>query len=144
MKVFGHPLHLMLIHFPSALFPMELVLCCIYFFTGQLSFGQAAFYTMAGGVVLGWVAAIFGAMDLIKIPTDKPETMKKALLHGSINVTVVIVYTVLAYSLYKVYPNFPVPKLALLIAKFCVVCFMIVGNFIGGSLVLKDKVGIEK
>lgn len=144
MKIFGHPLHVMLIHFPSALFPIELVFYGIYFFTGQLSFGQSAFYTMAGGVVFGWMAAIFGVADLIKIPAEKPTILKKALLHGSINITVVIVYTILAYSVYKVYPNIPVPKMALIIVKICAVGFMFIGNFMGGSLVLKDKVGIEK
>ena len=144
MKVFGHPLHIMLIHFPSALFPMELVCYALYYYTGQASFAQAALYAMTGGVALGWLAAIFGGMDMLKIPSDKIEIMKKALLHGCINVTVITVYTVLAYSLFKKYPDLPKATITLLIVKFCVVGFMIIANYMGGSLILKDKIGIEK
>ncbi|HTA26967.1 MAG TPA: DUF2231 domain-containing protein [Bacteroidia bacterium] len=144
MKVLGHPIHMMLIHFPSALFPMEFVCYCIYYFTGQVSFAQAAFYAMAGGVGLGWVAVLFGAIDLIKIPADKTEVMKKALLHGSINTTVVIIYTVFFYSLYKKYPMLPPASIGLTVTKAGVIGAMIIGNFMGGRLVLKDRIGAEK
>lgn len=144
MKIFGHPLHIMLIHFPSALFPMELVCYFLYYYTGETSYAQAAFYAMTGGVTLGCFAAIFGAIDIIKIPAEKSEVIKKALIHGCINLTVVIAYFIFAYSLFKKYPVLPPASLALLITKFCLVSFMIVGNYIGGSLILHDKVGIDK
>ena len=143
MKVLGHPIHVMLIHFPSALFPMELVCYFIYYFTGQLSFANAAFYAMAGGVGLGWLAVCFGAFDLIKISPDRTEVMKKALIHGGINITVVIIYTIFFYSLYKNYPVLPSASLGLVIVKALVIVGMITGNFLGGSLVLKDRVGAE-
>lgn len=143
MKLLNHPIHVMLIHFPSALFPMELVCYGLYYYTGALSYAQAAFYAMVGGVALGWLAAIFGVMDLVKIPEGKTDVMKKGLIHGSINTTVVTIYTIFAYSLFKIYPELPKASLVLLISKLCVVVFMIVGNYIGGSLILKDKLGIE-
>lgn len=144
MKVLGHPIHVMLIHFPSALFPMELVCYFLFYYTGQASFATAAFYAMAGGVALGWIAALFGALDLTKIPSHKPAVLKKALIHGSINCTVVIVYTVFFYSLYKKYPELPAASLPLVITKACIVGFMIAGNYIGGSLILEDKLGIKE
>lgn len=143
MKIFGHPLHIMLIHFPSALFPMELVCYGLYWYTGQPSFGTAAFYTLSGGVVLGWLATVFGAIDMIKIPQSKPEVLKKALVHGSINVSVVIVYTVFFAKLAGMYPQIQPPFVSLLVVKCLLVLFMIVGNYIGGSLILKHKLGVE-
>lgn len=143
MRIFGHPIHIMLVHFPSALFPMDAVCYLLYYLNGQLSFGTASFYAVAGGVALGWAAILFGALDLIKIPGDKPLVLQKALIHGAINCMVVIVYTVIFYSLYKKYPVLPAANLALAIAKICIVGFMIAGNYIGGSLILKDKLGIK-
>jgi len=99
---------------------------------------------MAGGVILGWTAVMFGALDLTGISAKNEVVMKKALIHGGINATVVIVYTVLAYSASKKYPESADASLPLLIVKFLTVNFMIVGNYIGGSLILKHKVGIEE
>lgn len=144
MKILGHPIHIMLIHFPSALFPMELVCYSLYYYTGQASFGTAAFYALAMGVVMGWLAVLFGSIDLVKIPADKPAVLKKALLHGSINSTVLIVYTIFFYSLYKKYPVLPAASMGLLIGKACAVLVMIAGNYIGGSLILEDKLGIKE
>lgn len=122
---------------------MELVCYFLYYYTGQASFGTAAFYALAMGVIMGWLAVFFGAIDLVKIPADKPVVLKKALLHGSINSTILIVYTIFFYSLYKKYPALPTANMGLLIGKACAVVVMIAGNYIGGSLILKDKIGIE-
>ncbi len=70
--------------------------------------------------------------------------MQKALIHGGINVSVIIVYTIFAYSAYKKYPALPVASLSLLIIKGALVSLMIIGNYIGGSLILKYKIGIEE
>ena len=144
MKFLGHPIHVMLIHFPSALFPMDLVCYFLYYYYGNASFAEASFYAMAGGVILGWTSALFGALDLSGISVKNEVVMKKALIHGGINASVVIVYTVLACSAYKKYPVMAEASLALLLVKFFTVSFMIVGNYIGGSLILKHKVAIEE
>lgn len=143
MKIFGHPLHVMLIHFPSALFPMDFACAAIYYYTHTTSFSAASFYAMIGGVLLGWLAVIFGAFDLIRVFEKKPAVIKKALLHGGINITVVIVYTVLAYIQYKRYPSILPDGITILFIKAVTISCMIVGNFIGGSLILKDKVAVE-
>ncbi len=144
MKIFGHPLHIMLIHFPSALLPMDFVCYAIYFYTLQTSFAFASFYALVGAVAIGWVAVLFGTLDIIKIPAEKTRTMQKALLHGSINTSVIIVYTVLAYSAYKKFPLLPHATFILLAVRGALVGFMIIGNYLGGSLILKDKIGIEE
>jgi len=144
MKVLGHPVHVMLIHFPSALFPMDLVCYFLYYYYGNASFAEASFYAMSGGVILGWTAAMFGALDLTGISAKNEVVMKKALIHGGINATVVIVYTVLAYTAYKKYPEMAQASLPMLFIKLFLVSFMIVGNYLGGSLILKHKVAVEE
>lgn len=53
MRIFGHPVHMMLIHFPAALLPMDLFCSIVGYFRGDHSFATAAYYAMAGGVALG-------------------------------------------------------------------------------------------
>lgn len=144
MKIFGHPIHLMLIHFPSALFPMECICYGLLYFTGKSSFGDASFYAMLGGVSMGWLAVLFGILDLSKLSSEKAEIVGRGLVHGSINGAVLIVYTVIAYSLFKKYPDLPHASGLLLVAKVILVLLLFVGNYIGGNLVLKYKVGVEK
>ncbi|HTA63389.1 MAG TPA: DUF2231 domain-containing protein [Bacteroidia bacterium] len=143
MKILGHPIHLMLIHFPSALLPMECVCYGLFYYTGKLSFAEASYYAMLGAVITGWLAVVFGAMDVTKISAEKPKVMAKALIHGSINTTVLIAYSIFAWFLFKKYPMLPNATVLVLSLKIGLITLMIIGNFLGGSLVLKDKIGIE-
>jgi len=143
MKVLGHPIHIMLIHFPSALFPMDLVCSFIGYHYGIPSFTDASFYAMTGGIMLGCLAIITGTFDLLYVLKEKPAVLQKAFIHGGINATVVIAYSVLLAIALKKYPGIEQDSLLKIGLKACLVSFMIIGNYIGGSLVLKDKIGIE-
>jgi uncharacterized membrane protein len=138
MKLLGHPLHIILIHFPSALFPMDLVCSMLAPYYGN-GLSLASFYAMLGGAALGTLAIVTGALDMIPISSRRPELVKKMLLHGGINSLVVIVYSLLAYLAYKKFPNIPPDSWPMIITKACLVLFMFGGNYIGGSLILKDK-----
>lgn len=144
MKIFGHPIHIILIHFPSALFPMDFACAAIFYYSGTASFNDASFYAMCGGVILGWPAIIFGTIDLIKTFESRPDVVKKALIHGALNTTVLILYTVLAYVQYKHCPALQAATLGILGLKAAVNAIMIIGNFMGGDLILKHKIAVEK
>lgn len=131
----------MLIHFPAALFPMELVCYYIYYTNYDTSFSYASFYALLGGVIAGWLSVITGAIDLIGIK-DNGALQAKALIHGTVNTIVVLGYTILAAMIYKDYPNLPVATLSLVVIKVSLNLLMIGGNFLGGNLVLKDKIGV--
>lgn len=143
MKIFGHPVHVMLVHFPSALFPMDLVCSIIAYAYDINSFAYASFYAMVGGVVLGGMAILAGGIDLLGVAKDKPRLVVKVLIHGSINTTVVIGYSVIAFLAYKSYPQLLPDSLLMMAGKGALVTFMIVGNYFGGNLVLKEKIGVD-
>lgn len=133
----------MLIHFPSALFPMDLVCACLALYTGNPSFQDASYFAMVGGVLFGALAIITGTFDLTGLIDKKPLAMKQALIHGGINTTVMIGYSVLAYRAFKAFPDLTADPVAVLVIKACLVTFMIGGNYLGGSLILKHKVALE-
>jgi uncharacterized membrane protein len=143
MKILGHPVHIMLIHFPSALLPMDFACSALGYYTGNSSFTDASFFAMAGAVLLGCLAIITGTFDLLGLIEGKPLALKKALLHGGINATVIIAYSILAFRAWKQFPELTQDGIGLLVVKGCLVTFMIAGNYLGGSLILKHKVGIE-
>lgn len=141
MKILKHPLHIMLIHFPTALLPTDLVLSYLFYRTGTESFGSAAFYCLLGGVALGLLAGITGFIDLVLIK-DK-NTMGTALVHGGINLTVILVFSVFAYRSWNLYPQIAMPTVAVLAIKLVMIIFMLAGNYLGGKLILKHHIAIE-
>lgn len=143
MKIFGHPIHLMVLHFPAALLPMEFTCCILYYVNRDTSYAFASLYGMAGGVLLGWVAALSGMMDLLKIPVNKEKVQSQAFIHGAIQGTVLIAYTVFLYMAWKKYPGPQEISLVSLIGKGLLIITMIAGNYLGGNLILRYKVGIE-
>src|SRR5882672_2161075 len=133
MKIFGHPLHVMLIHFPAALFPMDFVCSLFGYFYKDFSFTQASFYAMMGGAVLGCVVVITGTFDLLSVVNEKSSIVKKALVHGGINSTVVIAYIVLAFIAFKKSPDLEADKISGIALKGGLITLMILGNYLGGS-----------
>lgn len=143
MKILGHPIHILLIHFPAALIPMDFVCTTLQYYMHNDSFGLAAFYAMTGVIVLGWLAIVFGFIDLVKIQAQEPQAQKVALIHGSINTVIIIAYTILGMKAYKMYPQVVNASTALLIGKGVLLLALLVGNFLGGNLVLKYGIGTE-
>lgn len=88
----------MLIHFPAALFPVELVFYFVSYQTGDTSFANASFLMICAGVAGGWLSIITGAIDLIMIK-DAGALQANALIHGTVNATVVLAYSLIALVL---------------------------------------------
>src|SRR5690348_11104436 len=95
MKLDYHPPHLILVHFPAALLPMDLVCAALGWYTHNSSFTAAAFYALVGGVGMGWLAAILGFVDLMRIPPEQTAVQRTALLHAGLNTLVLLGYSVL-------------------------------------------------
>ena len=141
MKILRHPLHVILIHFPTALLPMDLVLSYLFYKTGNESYGSAALYCLIAGVVLGLLSGITGLIDLILIK-DK-TAMEAALVHGGINLTAILVFSVFAYKSWNLYPQIQVPTITILTVKLITVLFIFIGNYFGGRLIFKHHIAIE-
>ncbi len=143
MKFFDHPVHAMIIHFPTALLPMDLVLSYLAYFYKQESFTNAAFYCLLGGVVSGYLALLTGLLDLVYIPKKKKAAIGSGLMHGFINGTVVLIYSIFLYKVWQSYPDLQAPSVILLSIKSILIITLIIGNHLGGSLIYKHHIGIH-
>jgi uncharacterized membrane protein len=90
-KFLGHPIHQMLIVFPLGLFIAAITFDVLYLFTDNPMWATVSFWNIAGGVIGGLVAAVFGLIDWLAIPSN---TRAKTIgaLHGFINVMVVVLF----------------------------------------------------
>jgi uncharacterized membrane protein len=139
-RLFGHPIHMMLVHFPAALFPLSAVLSVTSYIYKDKILSLFNFYIICAGSLLGWLALIFGVIDLFKIQEMK-EPFKTALIHGGLNTLLVSVFSVIAGVQFKYYPQIPVPSLVAVIIEAAAVSAMIYTNYLGGELVLRYGVG---
>src|SRR5574338_77721 len=68
-RLFGHPIHQMLIVFPLGLLAMAVIFDVIRLAGGSPALGPAAFYMIGARVICGLVAAVFGLIDWLAIPS---------------------------------------------------------------------------
>lgn len=92
-KLFGHPIHQMLIVFPLGLLATALIFDLVHLVTANGYWSEIAFWMIAAGVVTGLLAAPFGFVDWLAIPSG---TRAKRIggIHGAGNVVVVGLYGV--------------------------------------------------
>jgi len=138
-KLFGHPIHQMLVVFPLGLLATSVAFDGVAFATGDGNWAKIAFWMIAAGVV-GWLAsAVFGLIDWLAIP---PGTRANAigLWHGVGNVVVLTLFTV-GWFLRRPAPH------ELTVAPFVLsvvgVGLALVTAWFGGELVDRLGVGVD-
>ncbi|MEX2430811.1 MAG: DUF2231 domain-containing protein [Dehalococcoidia bacterium] len=87
VKLFGHPLHPMLIVFPLGLLSTALVFDVIHLVTGTGSWAEIAYWMIVAGIIGGLVAALAGWAEWTGIPSS---TRAKSIgfVHGAGNMIV--------------------------------------------------------
>ncbi len=141
-KLFGHPIHMMLVHFPASLFPVSAALSLVSYYLKDNMISLLDFYTMCIGAGIGWLALIFGIIELSIIPAqEKSESFRTGLIHGGLNSLWLIFFTVIAGVKFKYYPEIPIPSLVEVLIEIVIVIGMIYSNYLGGELVLRYGVG---
>ena len=134
MRLFGHPVHVMLVHFPIGLWPAHVAL---QLFAAKLPAGadQAAFWLLVAGCCLAWVAALCGAADLVALSaTPERRAWRSALTHAVINGTVTAAFTGIAVVEYAAFPAVHHSGW-LLAGEIVLLGLLFVGNFFGGAVV---------
>jgi len=92
-KLLGHPVHPMLIVLPLGLFIGAVVFDALSIWRGNVILAAVGFWNIAGGVIGGLLAAVFGLIDWFAIPSGT-RAKRIGLLHGASNVVVVAAFAV--------------------------------------------------
>ena len=143
MKLFGHPVHPMLIHFPTALLPMDLALSVIFWLRGDANVYEAGAYCLWAGSALGLLAVLTGLVDLIAIPRTNKKGLALALIHGCLNGILLLTYGVIAYKSWQAFPLPYFSGSAAVAVKSMLVVGLFIGNFLGGRLIYAYYIGIR-
>jgi uncharacterized membrane protein len=139
VKLFGHPIHPMLIVFPLGLLATSLVFDIVHWITGNGYYSEIAFWMITAGVIGGLLAAIFGLTDWLMIPSQT-RAKRIGLWHGLGNVVIVLLFVVSWLLRLNTQANPPV--LAYVLSVVAVILALIT-SWLGGELVDRMGVGVD-
>jgi uncharacterized membrane protein len=138
-KLLGHPIHQMLITFPLGLLPTGVVFDLVHRYSGNPLWAQVSYWMIAAGIVGGLVAAVFGSIDWLAIPSGT-RAWRIGLLHGGGNVVVVALFAV---SWYLRHRAGGMPSTLAIGLAVCGVLLAGVTGWLGGELVDRLGVGVH-
>ena len=139
-KFLGHPIHPMLIVFPLGLFMSAILFDIIYLVTGDQVFAAVAFYNIAGGIIGGVVAAIFGFWDYFAIPKGT-RAKRIGTFHGFGNLAVVLLFS-MSWLFRLTSPEYEPPLIAMAFS-FLAGTLGLGTAWLGGELVDRLGVGVD-
>lgn len=138
-KLFGHPIHQMLIVLPLGLLATALAFDALALATGQGYWAEVAYWMIVAGIAAGLLAAPFGLVDWLAIPGGT-RAKRVGALHGLGNVVVLALYGTSAL----LRTSFPAEPGALaLAASFSGGALAMVTGWLGGELVDRLGVGVD-
>ena len=140
-KLFGHPIHQMLIVFPLGLLATALLFDVAMLMTGHGFFSHIAYWLIGAGVVTGLLAAPFGLIDWLAIPSGT-RAKRIGAVHGAGNVVVLALY---GLSLLMRIGSTPqhVPEVPALVLAFLGGGLAMFTGWLGGELVDRLAVGVD-
>ena len=139
-KLFGHPIHPMLIPFPLGLLATSLVFDIIHRLTGNESWAEVAYWMIVAGIIGGLAAAPFGWIDWFAIPADT-RAKPIGLYHGVGNIVVLVLFAV-SWFLRREAPD--EPGILAFILSLVGVALAVVTGWLGGELVDRLGVGVDR
>lgn len=138
-KLFGHPVHQMLIVFPLGLLASAVLFDIIHLATDVPEMATVAYWLVAGGIIGGLVAAPFGTIDFLHIPNGT-RAKRIGMLHGGGNLVVVLLFI----GSWWLRPEPPATPSALaLLLSFAGAGLALVTGWLGGELVDRLGVGVD-
>jgi uncharacterized membrane protein len=140
IKLFGHPLHPMLVVIPLGLFITAVICDTVYLITNNPLMPTVSYYNILIGIIGGLVAAIVGLIEWSAIPA---HTRAKAIgvWHATGNVVVVLLF---AISWWMRNSNAAyTPTSTALIFSYVAIVLGAVTGWLGGELVYRLGVGTD-
>ena len=138
-KLFGHPVHQMLIVFPLGLLGMAVIFDVLRLLGVSPNLGATSYYMIAAGVVTGLLAAVFGFVDWLAIPANT-RAKSVGAWHARGNVIVVLLFAA-SWWLRRADPASPSTLAFVLGLAGCGLA--LVTAWLGGELVDRLGVGVD-
>lgn len=135
-----HPIHPMLVPLPIGLWIFSFVCDLIFMFGGGAPVWKTvALYTMVGGIVGALLAALPGLIDLLSLP---PGPRTTAIIHMSINLTIVVLFVINAWLRIRAGDAGNAATGPVWLSLIAIL-MLLVSGWLGGKLVYESGVAVD-
>ena len=138
-KLFGHPLHPILVVFPLGLLATSVIFDVIYLATDKMHLSEVAYWLIVAGSISGVVAAPFGLVDWLAIPAGT-RAKRIGLLHGAGNFVVLLLFF---SSWYMRGSAAAAPVTFAYVCSFLGAGLALLTGWLGGELVDRLGIGVD-
>ncbi len=143
VKSLGHPIHQMLIPFPFGLLSTAVIFDIVYLIWGNPTMVVVSYWMTVGGIIGAVLAAPFGLIDFLAIPSGT-RAKRIGALHGIGNAIVLLLFVGSWYLRYGAAGiNSYVPTAAALTLSFAGFALAGLAGWLGGELVDRLGVGVD-
>lgn len=140
VKLLGHSVHQMLVVVPLGLFVMAVLFDLADVVLDRVTWATTSYWNIAGGIVIGLIAAAFGAADWLAIPAGT-RAKRIGAVHGVGNVFVVALFAI-ALTIRASQFGHDVTRFALVL-ELCAFLLGAVTGWLGGELVDRMGIGVD-
>jgi uncharacterized membrane protein len=137
-KLFGHPVHQMLVVFPLGLLATSFFFDVAYLIFHRSDLAMVSDWMIFSGVIGAVIAAVFGLIDWVSIPR-RTRAKKVGFLHGVGNVIVVGLF---GASWFLRQPTPSDPTILTILLSSMGVGLALITSWLGGELVDRFGVGV--
>lgn len=138
-KLLGHSVHQMLIVFPLGLLATAVIFDIVYLITSRPGWSEASYHMIPAGIIGGLIAAVFGLLDWLKLPSGT-RAHRIGAWHGGGNVVVVLLFAI-SWFMRRSAPA--TPASSALVFSFIGVLLALLTGWLGGELVDRLGVGVD-
>jgi len=138
-KLLGHPIHPMLIVFPLGLLATSVAFDIVGLVQRDVEWFRISFWMISAGIIGGLLAAVFGLIDWLAIPSGT-RAKGVGLWHGGLNLLVVLLF-IGSWAIREGAPDNP--GNGAFVLSFIAVLIALVAGWLGGELVDRLGVGVD-
>lgn len=138
-RLFGHPVHQMLIVFPLGLLATAVIFDVLRLVADNGYWGEIAYWMMAAGIIGGLAAAPFGLLDWTRIPAGT-RAKRIGSVHGGGNLVVVLLFAA-SWWLRRDEPR--APETLAFVLTLAGAGLALATAWLGGELVGRMGVGVD-
>lgn len=135
----GHPIHPVLIAFPVGLLGFSFICDLVLLYSDNPTWGVVSYYSMAGGVVGGIIAAVPGLIDLLNL--RDAHIKRIAIWHMVLNLVVVVSF---AFNLGLRLPDIGAPSPFHVALSGLAIALLMISGWLGGEMVHVHRVGVRE
>lgn len=133
-----HPIHLMAVHFPTALLLMDVIFGGVSLYLKNDALAQTAYYCLVAGIISGGLTMLTGMLDYFwYILKPRSEGAKRGLVHGAIQSCVILGFTFVTAYEYHHPVAISNPPVWVWFVKGLLILILLAGNYLGAELLFR-------